>query len=71
MTMTYEEYLNEVTTLIYELYEVDEDYAVKLVVIAQDNEFFVKHDEQPEMRTQAQAEIDAETIYNTRGKKIN
>ena len=69
--MTYEEYLDEVTTLIYELFDVDEDYAVKIVLIAQDNEFFIKHDEQPEMRTQAQAEIDAETIYNTRGKKIN
>lgn len=69
--MTYEEYLDEITTLIYELYEVDEDYAVKIVLTAQDNEFFVKHDEHPEMRTQAQAEIDAEIIYTTRGKKAN
>lgn len=69
--MTYEEYLDEVTTLIYELYEVDEDYAVKIVLMAQDNEFFVKHDEQPEMRTQAQAEMDADIIYNTNGKKTN
>lgn len=71
MTMTYEEYLDEITTLIYELYEVDEDDAVQMVLIAQDNEFFVKYDEQPETRTQAQAEIDAEVIYTARGKKIN
>jgi hypothetical protein len=50
---------------------VDEYDAVQMVLIAQDNEFFVKYDEQPEMRTQAQAEIDAEVIYTARGKKIN
>lgn len=62
--MTYEEYLDEVTTLIFEKYGLDEAEAVKLVVSAQDNEFFVKHDEDKKLRTIDQAHKDAKTIYD-------
>jgi hypothetical protein len=62
-TMSYEDYLNEVTTLIYELYDVDEDEAVALVVAAQDTEYFVPHDEQPQMRSQANALADALFLF--------
>ncbi len=48
MSMSYEAYLDEVTTLIYELYDVDEDEAGRLVMRAQDDEYFVKHDERAE-----------------------
>lgn len=61
--MTYEEYLDEVTTLIFEKYGVAEAAAVKLVVNAQDEEFFVKHDEDKKLRTIDQAHKDAKTIY--------
>lgn len=61
--MTYEEYLDEVTTLIFEKYGVDEAAAVKLVVAAQDKEFFVKHDEDKQLRTIDQAHKDAKSIY--------
>ena len=68
MTMTYEEYLDEVTTLIYEKYDVSEADAVKFVVRAQAAEFFSLHDDKPEMRTQERAELDAKTIYEQRNK---
>jgi len=68
MTMTYEEYLDEVTTLIYEKYEVTEADAVKFVVRAQAADFFSLHDDHPEMRTQERAELDAKTIYEQRNK---
>lgn len=68
MTMTYEQYLDEVTTLIYEKYDVSEADAVKFVVRAQAAEFFSMHDDKPEMRTQERAELDAKTIYEQRNK---
>lgn len=61
--MTYEEYLDEVTTLIFEKYGLDEAAAVKLVVAAQDKEFFVKHDEDKKLRNIDQAHKDAKSIY--------
>lgn len=68
MAMTYEEYLNEVTTLIYEKYDVPEADAVKFVVRAQAAEFFTLHDDDPLLRTQQRAEEDAKTIYERRNK---
>ena len=61
--MTYEEYLDEVTTLIAEKYDLDDAAAIKLVVAAQDAEFFVKHDENKQMRTIDQAHKDAKTLF--------
>jgi hypothetical protein len=61
--MTYEEYLDEVTTLIAEKYDLDDAAAIKLVVAAQDAEFFVKHDENKQMRTLDQAHKDAKTLF--------
>ena len=68
MTMTYEQYLDEVTTLIYEQYNVTEADAVKYVVRAQAAEFFSRHDEVPAMRTPEQAALDAKTVYEQRNK---
>ena len=69
--MTYEDYLNEVTTLIFEENDVTEELAVKLVMLAQDDEFFVKHDENAAMRVQDQAEKDAVTIVKSYWKRKN
>eukprot|EP01030_Chromulinospumella_sphaerica_P010491 gene10491-10298_t len=38
--MTYEEFLDEVTTLLYEMYELDDAAAIKLVMDAQANDYF-------------------------------
>ena len=62
-TLTYEEYLDEVTTVLTELYDLGDDAALKLVVAAQDAEFFVPHDAHAEMRTAEQAKKDAVTLF--------
>ena len=67
--MTYEEYLDEVTTLIAELYDVNDADAIKMVVKAQADEFFVKHDDFEAMRTQERALLDAKTIYKQSKRK--
>ena len=61
--MTYEEYLDEVTTLIFEKYGVSEKEAVRIVMAAQDRGFFVPHDDDPKLRTVDQAHKDAKTLY--------
>ena len=66
--MTYEEYLDEVTTLITELYDLSDAAAIKHVMRAQAADFFTQHDDEPAMRTQEQAEQDAKTIFEQRNK---
>ncbi|MRV72844.1 hypothetical protein GJ700_14125 [Duganella sp. FT92W] len=61
--MTYEEYLDEVTTLIVEKYDLADKAAIKIVVDAQDAEFFVKHDDDKRLRNIDQAHKDAKTLY--------
>ncbi|WP_107875915.1 hypothetical protein [Pseudoduganella sp. UC29_71] len=63
--MTYEEYLDEVTTLIVEKYNLADAAAIKLVVAAQDAEFFVKHDDDKALRNIDQAHKDAKTLYTS------
>jgi len=67
--MTYEEYLDEVTTLITELYDVADADAIKLVVQAQAAEFFVAHDDDENLRTEERALQDARAIYKQSRKK--
>lgn len=66
ITMTYEEFLDEVTTLLYEMYELDDAAAIKLVMDAQASDYFVKHDDLEELRTPEQARIDAKALYKAR-----
>jgi predicted Rossmann fold nucleotide-binding protein DprA/Smf involved in DNA uptake len=68
MSMTYEQYLDEIATLIHEKYDVSEADAIKFVVRAQAGDFFSLHDDTPAMRTQEQAELDAKTVYEQRNK---
>jgi hypothetical protein len=67
--MTYEAFLDEVTTLLTELYALDDAAAIKLVVDAQDAEYFVEHDDHEEMRTMAQAKKDAVALYERKQNK--
>lgn len=66
--MTYEEYLDEVTTLMTEMYDLTDTAAIKFVMRAQAGDFFTLHDDQPDMRTPERAQQDAKTIYETRNK---
>ncbi len=68
-TMTYEEYLDEVTTLITEKYNLSDAAAIKLVVKAQDLDFFIEHDDKEAMRTVDRAHQDAKTLYMASQKK--
>jgi len=68
MSMTYEEYLDEVTTLMTEKYELSDAAAIKFVMRAQAADFFFFFDDDPAMRTQERAEQDAQTIYEQRNK---
>lgn len=66
--MTYEEYLDEVTTLMTEYYNLSDADAIKYVMRAQADDFFSLHDDDPAMRTQERAEQDAKTVYEQRNK---
>lgn len=68
-TLTYEAYLDEVTTLLTELYELEDAAAIKLVTDAQDADFFVQHDDVEAMRTEVQAKKDAVTLYERKQNK--
>jgi len=64
--MTYEEFLDEVTTLITEKYGTADEVAIKQVMDAQDADFFVEHDENESLRTLERAHQDAATIGKPR-----
>lgn len=67
--MTYEQYLDEVTTLITEHYEVSDADAIRFVMQAQEQEYFVTHDDDERLRTQKRALEDARCIYERSRKK--
>ncbi|QOL49695.1 hypothetical protein [Massilia litorea] len=65
-TLTYEAFLDEITTLLTELYELDDEAAIKLVVDAQADDYFVAHDDHEEMRTLEQAKKEAVALYENK-----
>jgi hypothetical protein len=67
--MTYEEFLDEITTLLTEMYDLSDEAAIKLVVDAQANDYFVTHDDKEELRTFAQAKLEAAAIYQAKQNK--
>jgi hypothetical protein len=67
--MTYEEFLDEVTTLLTEMYDLTDEAAIKLVVDAQSAEYFVAHDDKEELRNHDQAKLDAAAIYKAKQDK--
>lgn len=62
-SMSYEAYLDEVTTLITEKYDISDDDAIRLVMRAQAAEFFVAHDDDASLRTLDRAHEDARTLF--------
>lgn len=61
--MTYEAFLDEVTTLITEKYEVADKVAIAMVMRAQEDEFFSGHDDNPRICTLDRAHEDARTVF--------
>jgi len=68
--LTYEAYLDEVATLLTELYDLDDAAAIKLVVDAQAAEYFSPHDDHPAMRTLTRAREDAVALYKAGKPKL-
>lgn len=68
--LTYEAYLDEVATLLTELYDLEDDAAIKLVVDAQEDSFFSQHDDMPEMCTLERAREDAKTLFEAKRNKV-
>lgn len=66
--MTYEEYLDEVTTLLTEMFDMSDDDAIKHVMRAQAADFFTLHDDDPAMRTLERARQDAKAIFEQKNK---
>jgi phenylpyruvate tautomerase PptA (4-oxalocrotonate tautomerase family) len=64
--LTYEAFLDEITTLLTEIYELDDEAAIKLVVDAQADDYFVAHDDHEEMRTLEQAKKEAVALYENK-----
>lgn len=67
--MTYEEFLDEITTLLTEMYDLSDEAAIKLVVDAQANDYFVAHDDKEELRTVDQAKIEAAALHKAKQDK--
>ena len=69
--LTYEAYLDEVATLLTELYDLDDATAIKLVVDAQAAEYFSPHDDHPDMWTLTRAREDAVALYKARQARVS
>lgn len=61
--MTYEEHLDEVTTLITEIYAVEDQAAIEMVMRAQADDFFCDHDDDPAICTLDRAHDDARAVF--------
>ena len=62
--MSYEQHLDEVTTLITEKYGVSDEAAIRMVMLAQADDFFSGHDDDPSICTLERAHRDAKTVFN-------
>lgn len=63
MAMTYEEHLDEVTTLITEKYNATDEAAIRMVMRAQADDFFSGHDDDPAICTLERAHQDARAVF--------
>jgi len=62
--MTYEEYLDEVTTLITEKCGMSDEAAIRMVMRAQADDFFSGHDDDPSICTLDRAHQEAKVVFN-------
>ena len=61
--MTYEQHLDEVTTLITEKYEATDQASIAMVMRAQADDFFSGHDDDPSICTLERAHQDARAVF--------
>ncbi len=67
--LTYEAYLDEVTTLITEKYDVADKLAIAMVMQEQEEGFFSGHDDNPKICTLDRAHEDARTVFRKYHRK--
>ena len=63
LKMTYEEYLDEVTTLITEKYGLSDAGAIQMVMRAKAEDYFSGHDDDPSICTLDRAHQDAKIVF--------
>lgn len=61
--MTYEEHLDEVATLLTEIYTLSDETAIEIVMRAQANDYFSGHDDDPTICTPERARADARAVF--------
>ena len=61
--MTYEEHLDEIATLLTEIYTLSDETAVEIVMRAQADDYFSRHDDDESICTQERAEQDARAVF--------
>lgn len=64
---TYEGHLDEVTTLITEKYDIAGVAAIQMVMRAQADDFFSRHDDDPLICTLNRAHKDAQAVFKKYG----
>lgn len=62
-TYTYEQHLDEVATLLTEIYTLSDETAIAIVMRAQADDYFSAHDDDPSLCTQQRAEQDARAVF--------
>jgi hypothetical protein len=62
--MTYEEHLDEVTTLITEEFDMSDEAAIQMVMRAQEDDFFSGHDDDPSICKLERARQDAKVVFS-------
>ena len=60
---TYEQHLDEVATLLTEIYTLSDETAIAIVMRAQADDYFSAHDDDPSLCTQERAEQDARAVF--------
>jgi len=61
--VSYEEHLDEVATLLTEIYTLSEAAAIEIVMRAQADDYFSVHDDDPALCTPDRAELDARAVF--------
>lgn len=69
--MTYEAYLDEIATLLTEIYTMEDEAAIQLVMRAQADDFFTLHDDDPSMCSLERAQEDVRAVFRRyKAKKL-
>ncbi|WP_043462969.1 hypothetical protein [Azovibrio restrictus] len=61
--LSYEQYLDEIATLLTEIYTMEDEAAIQMVMRAQADDFFTLHDDDPTLCTLERAEQDVRQVF--------